>query len=609
MRTLLEKGREVLWTLAPVVILVLILIVTVVEVNGDIFWRFVIGSCLLLFGLSIFLWGIDLSMNAIGALMAEEVATSRHLAKILIMGFLLGFLITVAEPDLLILGSQIEQASGGEMRALLFVYVVSCGVGITVAFGLWRLLKDRMRFGTFMAILYVIILALALFVSEEFLAIAVDASGATTGALTTPFALALTLGLASLKGGKYAEENAFGLVGVMSAGPILAILCMSLFTGEQHIYAVADAFTVETGILAPILAVVPKTLVESVLALTPIASLFFLFNGFKFKISRTRFLPIIAGLALTVFGLVLFLTGVHAGFLDMGRIIGQQIAAIDWRLLIAVGFFLGMIVVLMEPAVHVLGSQIEEVTAGHIPIRLIKVTLSLGVAIAIALSMVRIIVPAVKLHYFLIPGFTLALLFSFASDPVFTAIAYDAGGVASGPMTATFVLAFAQGAASIIPTADVMSDGFGVIAMVAMAPVLSLNALGTYVAYKRRKSAKLAFKEEEPTTLRPIARTGEHVCIIVDLIRGRSDEVVALARSVGAQGATILHGRGGDDQAIVKIPFIGVEVLPEREVVMIVTDEACAERVFSCLHAHPDLQARLSGIFCEALMKRYPTPQ
>ena len=226
MKILLEKANEVIKTLLPVVILVILLTLTVVQVEGDIIGRFFIGSAMLLVGLSIFLWGIDLSMNAIGELMAGELATSKHLAKILILGFLLGFLVTVAEPDLLILGLQIETASGHSMNALFIVYVVSIGVGLTVSLGILRLLNEKMRFNTFMALIYSVIFILAIFVSEEFLAIAFDASGATTGALTTPFALALTYGLSTIKGGKRAEENAFGLVGVMSAGPIIGVMLL-----------------------------------------------------------------------------------------------------------------------------------------------------------------------------------------------------------------------------------------------------------------------------------------------------------------------------------------------------------------------------------------------
>ncbi|HZJ87689.1 MAG TPA: DUF1538 family protein, partial [Sphaerochaeta sp.] len=434
-----------------------------------------------------------------------------------------------------------------------------------------------------------------------FLAIAVDSSGATTGALTTPFALAITLGLSTLIGGKESEEHAFGLVGVMSAGPILAILAVSLFGGYTSLSAASTQAASMEGILAPLLAVAPLCFKDSLLALAPIATLFFLYNAFRFKVPKSELRSIIAGLFLTLFGLVFFLTGVHAGFLEMGRIIGMQVAEHSPALLIIVGFFIGMIVVLMEPAVHVLGQQIETVTAGHIPVKLIRATLSGAVALAIALSMVRIIVPSVHLAYFLIPGFLIAVILSFFSEPIFVAIAYDAGGVASGPMTATFVLAFAQGAALMIPTADVMSDGFGVIAMVAMAPVLSLNLLGVLFRYRRLKAERLP--AETKSTALPIAA---QLCMAATVNRGSADAVVRLAREHGAAGATILLGRGGSFASTFTLPLSTEAVMPEQEVVVMVLPYATAQAVQRALEEAPELRAQISSLPATAMVKVYP---
>jgi nitrogen regulatory protein PII len=589
MKLLIEKSHEVIKTLAPVVILVLALCLFVIDVESYLLIRFLIGSFMLLIGLSVFLLGIDLSMNPIGEYMSKEVATSKSLIKILLLGFFLGFLITVAEPDLLILGSQIESASGNTLSSTLIVYVVSIGVGILVSLGIVRLLMDKMGYNTFMALFYFLFFILAFFVSEEFLAISFDASGATTGALTTPFTLALTYGLAKVKGGKKTEENSFGLVGVMSAGPMLAIMGMAIITRQTHIQGTAEAFAPSPGVWGPILKTFPITTVESLLALLPITLLFFVFNFAKFKIDKKEIVKIVGGLLLTLTGLIIFLTSVHSGFMDMGQVIGKAIASLDQRLLILIGFLLGLIVVLMEPAVHVLGKQIEEVTAGHIPIKLIRMSLSLGVGIAIALSMVRIVIPEVKLWYFLLPGFALAILLSFKSDPVFVGIAFDAGGVASGPMTATFVLAFAQGAASAIPTANVLVDGFGVIAMVAMAPVFSLMLLGTVF---KRKGAR--YPEVEPVLSEPlidqIDETERHHCILVVINRGFADEVVHQARLSGATGATILHGRGTDLKGSVRVPLFNVEVQPEKEIVMLVTSTAVSNQVATILYSSKELK-------------------
>jgi hypothetical protein len=570
MSLLFEKTKEVLRTLLPVFIIVLLLCFTIVDVEADVLIRFIVGSVMLLIGLSIFLWGVDLSMNPIGEIMSTEVATSKTPIKIAFLSFMLGFLITVAEPDLLILGNQIEEASGGSLSALIIVYMVSMGVGAMILLGVFRLLRDKPSFNIFMAITYGIIFILVPFVAQEFLAISFDASGATTGALTTPFVLAISLGLSKMKGGKNAEENSFGLVGVMSAGPILAVMLMSIISGQKNIHGEASEYIVAEGVFGPIIQKLPHILFESLIALLPIMILFFLYNFIKFRISKDELSGIIKGLFLTLLGLTIFLTAVNSGFMDMGRIIGMELGKMSPWILVAIGFILGLIVVLVEPAVHVLGAQIEEVTSGHIPISLIRGTLSIGVGIAIALSMVRIVVPEVKLWYFLIPSFLIAVLLSFKSDPVFVGIAYDAGGVASGPMTATFVLAFAQGAATIIDTADVLADGFGVIAMVAMAPVFSIMILGTIFRHKRIEVPAIEKKAVVSTHLVEEVNM-DHVCIMAIVNRGLADKVVDVARQSGAKGATIMRGRGTAEHDKVTLPLIHIELQPEKEIIWFIT--------------------------------------
>jgi hypothetical protein len=570
MSLLFEKAKEVLRTLLPVVILVLLLCFTIVEVEPDVLIRFIVGSVLLLVGLSIFLFGVDLSMHPIGEYMSEEMATSKTPIKIALLSFFLGFLITVAEPDLLILGSQVQSASGNVLSSSIIVYMVSIGVGVLILLGVFRLLRDKPSFSAFMAIIYAIILVLVFFVSEEFLAISFDASGATTGALTTPFVLAISLGLSRIKGGKSTEENSFGLVGVMSAGPILAVMFMSIISGQKHIQGHAGEYVIAEGVLGPIINKFPGIFLESLIALLPITILFFIFNFAKFKLSLGELKEIITGLGFTLLGLTIFLTAVYSGFMDMGRIIGIEIGKMSPWILIGIGFLLGLIVVLVEPAVHVLGEQIEEVTSGHIPVSLIRTTLSIGVGTAIALSMVRIVVPQVKLWYFLLPGFFIAILLSFKADPIFVGIAYDAGGVASGPMTATFVLAFAQGAATIIETADVMVDGFGVIAMVAMAPVFSIMVLGTIFRHKKVEYPTI---EKKPVVSSHLVDeiNLEHDCILVIVNRGFAEKVVDVARQSGAKGATIMRGRGTDENQKVMLPIINIELQPEKEIVWFIT--------------------------------------
>lgn len=570
-----EKIKEVGMSLFPIVVLVFLLNISIVPVEAEIIIRFLIGGLLLLLGLGIFLMGVELSMTRIGEYLSHEIATSKSLIKIAVLSFILGFLITVAEPDLLILGSQVDSASGGSIPSNVLVYSVSVGVGVLITLGVFRIMRN-MPLNKFMAIVYGVIFIFAIFTSEGFLAIAFDASGATTGALTTPFVLAVCAGLAKTKGGSTAEEDSFGLVGIMSAGPILAVMLMSVLTGQSEIQGEAEPFLVELEIFGPIIRIIPQIFFESLVALLPITILFFILNFIKFKIEREEIKEIMIGLIFTLIGLALFLTGVNGGFMDMGRLLGMKFAEDFQPFLPLLGMSLGFIVVLAEPAVHVLADQIEEVSGGHIPIKLIKLTLSIGVGTAIALSMIRILIPEVKLWWFLLFGFGMAIILSFKSDPIFVGIAYDAGGVASGPMTATFILAFAQGAAEMIETADVLIDGFGVIAMVAMSPVFSLILLGYIVARKKERDSIKAISIEPEIQATP--DYFKEALLLCMCKRGLAEEIVKSARENGARGATILHGIG----------FSGMEVLSfempeEKESVMMVLERELIDGIIEPL--------------------------
>lgn len=590
MSLLKQKFAEVLQSLLPVMVLVLILAVALGQVEAGLILRFILGGGLLLIGLAIFLWGVDLAMNPIGDHLAREVATSKTAARFAVLSFLLGFLVTVAEPDLLILGRQVDSASGGAIQAQILVYVVSAGVGLLIALGSYRLLHGG-SYRLMMALSYCVNFALAFKVSEAFFAISFDASGATTGALTTPFVLALSAGLARVKGGRDAEADSFGLVGAMSAGPILAVLLMSILTGQKEAHGVAEAFQTQNGVLGPLLHALPENAKESFLALLPLSALFFIFNLRSFKLKKRELFGILRGLAYTLLGLALFLTGVNSGFMDMGRILGRDLAHRYAAFLPFVGFLLGMIVVLVEPAVLVLGRQVEEATGGRVPVKLIKGALSLGVGLAVALAMVRIMVPEVKLWHFLLPGFALAIALSFKADPLFVGIAYDAGGVASGPMTATFVLAFARGAAEMTPTADVMVDGFGVIAMVAMTPVLAIMALGALIRHQEAAVPVKKAEAPQPQAL-PSGAVAAYDCVLLVLRRGLAQRAVELAREKGAGGATILHGRGSGGH---DLHLFHIELQKEKEVIFWICDSRVSHLIAAHLYSELDLGGEGGG--------------
>ncbi|WP_353095109.1 DUF1538 domain-containing protein [Tissierella praeacuta] len=486
MNILLKQLKEVSLSVLPITILVIILNFTIVPIGTEMFIRYIIGAIFVIVGLGIFLFGAHLGIGPIGNLMGETIAKTNKSYLVGILGFILGFLITIAEPDLQILANQVNLASGGIVPSVLILIVVSIGVGIMVGVGLLRTLYGK-PLNKLFTLTYFIILILGLKVSEEFLAISVDASGATTGAMTTPFILALGYGVSQLKGGKTSEEDSFGMVGLASTGPIFAIMIMSIIRGLTDIQGEVEAFVPNTGILIPYLRIFPQLLKESIVTLLPLFLLFLIFDKLKFKLNRKHKNSVLKGLLYTYIGLTLFLVGVNAGFMEVGRVMGEGIANFYPWLLPIIGFLLGMVVVLAEPAVYVLTEQVEEVTAGHIKKKVILAALSIGIAFAVSMSMLRIMIPSLKLWHFLLPGFAIAAFLSYKVPPIFVGIAYDSGGVASGPMTATFVLAFAQGAANAISTANVLIDGFGVIAMVAMTPLVAIQILGLIFKIKSRR--------------------------------------------------------------------------------------------------------------------------
>lgn len=487
MSLLKEKFKEVSVSVLPITILVIILHLTLVPIEGDMLGRFILGSLLVILGLGIFLLGVELGVTPIGNLMGETIAKSNKILIVVISSFILGFLVTVAEPSVIVLSNQINQASGGIIPATTIQIVISIGFGTLAAVGFLRILFDK-PLNVMFTIIYGTVFLLGAIISEEFFAISVDSGAASTGAMTTPFILALGYGVSQLKGGKNVEENSFGMVGAVTSGPIFAVMIMSILSGVTNIQGEVEAFVPNTGVLSPYVKQFAPTLKETALALSPIIFLFIIFNVLKFKLSKKNRNNILKGLLYTYIGLSLFLTGVNAGFMEVGRIVAYRLGSLEhnWVLLI-VGFVLGLIVVLAEPAVHVLTEQVEEVTSGYIKRQVIRIALSIAIAGAVSGTMLRIMVPKLKLWHFLLPGYIIALYLSYKVPPLFVGIAFDSGAVASGPLTATFVLAFAQGAADAIPTANVLVDGFGVIAMVAMTPLVTVQILGYLFKLKAKK--------------------------------------------------------------------------------------------------------------------------
>ncbi len=490
MNILVEKLREVFVSVFPITVIVFILHFTIAPVELHQLFRFIIGAALIFIGLSVFLLGVDLGVSQIGHLMGSVLVKSNKIIIIGIAGLILGFFISIAEPDLHVLANQIDLVTSGTISKISILITVSIGIAIFMTIGLFRIIFN-ISLQKVLIGMYFIVLILSFFSTPEYLAIGFDASGATTGAMTVPFILALAVGVSSLKkNGIASEEDSFGLVGITSIGPILSIILVSLLVRQNTFSDVAvNQIPHSSSVLYPFIQKLPVIMSEIMLAMFPLLVVFILYKFIVKDLPKRAFIRVLKGLIYAYIGLVIFLLGVNAGFMEVGHMIGYRVASLNSQwIIVIVGFILGLVTVLAEPAVHVLTEQIEDITTGYIQKRIINIALSAGVGIAVALSMLRIVIPGIQLWHYLLPGFSIALLMSFFVPNLFIGIAFDSGGVASGPMTATFILAFSQGAASATQGANVLIDGFGMIAMVALTPLIALQIIG--ILYKRKSGKR-----------------------------------------------------------------------------------------------------------------------
>ncbi|HLU23543.1 MAG TPA: DUF1538 domain-containing protein [Bacillaceae bacterium] len=488
MSVLVSKLKEVLYAVIPITVIVLLLNFTVIHLESSLIIRFIIGAILIIIGLSIFLFGVDIGLTIIGQNMGASIAKSNKIWVVIIAGLLLGFFISIAEPDLHILGGQIELVTSGLITKWLIVVIVSIGIAALLAFGLVRIVYNIPLYKV-LTVIYLLIFVIAIFTSPEFLAISFDASGATTGALTVPFILALALGVSLLKkDSKASEKDSFGLVAIASTGAIISVMIMSIVSKSDKISGSLEQVNISNSIIGPFIKKLPIITGEVLLALLPIVIIFLIFQKISFKLSKKTVRNILIGIFFTFIGLILFLVGVNAGFMDVGSAVGYSIANLDNKAyIVIVAFVLGFVTILAEPAVHVLTHQIEDVTSGYVKRSIVMIALSIGVGFAVLLSMLRIIIPDLQLWHLLLPGYAIAIAMTYFVPKLFVGIAFDSGGVASGPMTATFILAFVQGAAEAIEGANVLVDGFGMIAMVALTPLIALQVLGVIFKLKSKK--------------------------------------------------------------------------------------------------------------------------
>lgn len=482
---LAEKVKEAAVSVLPIMAVVWLLHITAAPL-GDGLYSFLLGGSLIIFGLAIFLLGADLGIVPIGQRAGSALTQKRSLPILLGSGFVIGFFITIAEPDVHVLSQQVASVDPS-IEPLPLVVMIAAGVGLFVSIALARIIF-QISLRLMLALFYGVLLLCACFASPAFLGIAFDAGGATTGPMTVPFILALGIGVASVR--TRGQNDSFGLIGIASIGPVLSILLLGIFRSGGAAPAADGAAAEASGLAERFLALAPEVAHEVGMALLPLVILFILFRLLLLRqMTAHRLFRTGMGLLYTFIGLVLFFMGVKGGFIPAGTALGGLLAGHDaaWLLPIT-GFVLGALAVCAEPAVWVLTEQVENVSGGAIRSRVILLFLCIGVAGAVCLALVRV-THSLPLWPFLLVGYAAAFLMTLRCPPMFTAIAFDSGGVASGPMASTFILAFALGASAGLGGNPIL-DAFGVIALIAMTPLIAIQLLGIIYAGKQAAQHK-----------------------------------------------------------------------------------------------------------------------
>ena len=489
---LIDKVKEALLSIMPITLIVLLLSFTICPLPNDIFISFFIGAILMTVGIGLFSLGADTSMTQMGTYIGTKLTSSRKIPLIILIAVMVGILITASEPDLQVL------AGYTPIDTTLFVIAVSLGVGLFLAVAIIQIIFN-IKLKYILLVGYGIILIMAFFVDPAFLPVAFDAGGVTTGAMSVPFIMSIGAGIAAISSQKSGNNNSFGLMSVCSMGPVIVVMIIGLIMGidnTTYVPEIAESFTNSQEMGQLYLSSLPEYMADVGMGLVPILLFFFLFQLIMGKLGKNELIKISIGALYTFIGIVLFLTGVNVGFMSVGSYIGKTLASSDWPwLIVPVGIILGYFITSAEPAVQVLEKQAEVATSGMIPPKLLSNTMAIGVAVSTGIAMIRALT-GISMLPFIVAGYAIAVGLSFIVPSIFTSIAFDAGGVASGTMTATFLLPLAVGVCEA-SGGNVMTDAFGVIALVAMTPAISIQIVGWIYKIKLRRSLSTAGTVQE----------------------------------------------------------------------------------------------------------------
>jgi hypothetical protein len=481
-KILKEKIMEAFSSVLPITAIVLVIGVVLAMPAGTIL-EFMAGAALLIIGMGFFTLGADMAMIPMGEGIGIQLTKSSNIVLALVVSFIMGLIITVAEPDLQVLARQVPS-----IPPTVLIFTVAAGVGFFLVVAVVRTFL-KIPLSILLLLFYLVVFAISYFTPNTFIPVAFDSGGVTTGPMTVPFILAMGVGLASIRSDRNSQDDSFGLVALCSIGPIIAVLLLGSFYNPQGVAVeshVVPSIETSRDVVESFAVQLPHYTWEVFSAMGAIVVFFAIFQLISRRYKKHQLGRIGIGFIYTFIGLVVFLTGVNVGFIPVGHLLGSEIANTPFKwALVPLGMVIGFFIVSAEPAVYVLNKQVEDISAGAITQKVMNRGLALGMSIALGITMVRILT-GLHLMWFLIPGYAFALILTFFVPKIFTGIAFDSGGVCSGPMTSTFLLPLAMGATEGVG-GDLMTDAFGIVAMVAMTPLIIIQLLG--LVYNRKMKA------------------------------------------------------------------------------------------------------------------------
>jgi hypothetical protein len=485
-KILKEKIIEAFSSVLPITVIVLLVSIVLVPMPTGTILEFLCGAALLIVGMGFFTLGADMAMMPMGEGIGIQLTKTSNLFIVLTVSFIMGVVITIAEPDLQVLAQLVPSID----PPMILILTVALGVGLFLLIAALRTIF-KIRLSVLLIIFYAITFAVAFFTPESFRPVAFDSGGVTTGPITVPFILAMGAGLAALRSDKEGASDSFGLVALCSIGPILAVLLLGIFfkpSGAEVGTTPIPLLETSRDIVGSFALELPHYGKEVLLALAAIVAFFLLFQVISRRYKKHQLTRIGIGFVYTFIGLVVFLTGVNVGFIPVGQLLGSNLAASELKwILVPLSMLIGYYIVTAEPAVHVLNKQVESISGGAISTKVMKRGLAVGMAAALGITMLRILLH-IPIMYILIPGYLFAIVLTFFVPRIFTGIAFDSGGVCSGPLTSTFLLPLAMGVCEG-SGGDIMREAFGIVSMVAMTPLIVIQAMGLVYGAKLKTVA------------------------------------------------------------------------------------------------------------------------